>query len=170
MQRWALVVAESADRSVTRRRILVVLAVLGSLGGLLLVGRVVASDPVAYHAAVRPFADGWDGDEDRQLALAVSAARDEARRRGDLSGVPAAVGRSGVDVLAAEVRRPTASDGTVLLRVRLRVHDADDPARPEQVRCREVRITGAAADDVASRRTACPPAEQAPADRSDPAG
>jgi hypothetical protein len=167
VQRWALVVA---DRTPLRRRLLVLLAVLGSLGGMLLAGRIVASDPVAYHVPVWPFADGWDRDENRQLALAVAAARQGTRHGGDLSGMPAAMRRSGVEVLAAEVRRPTASEGTVLLRIRLRLRDPGDAASAVRVRCRDVLVTGQGAGDVISRRAACPATGPAPADRSDPAG
>jgi hypothetical protein len=165
-----LVVADAADRRSLRRRLAVILAVLGSVGGLLLIGRVLAADPVGYQVPVWPFADGRDRDENRQLAGAVAAAREETRRHADLSGVPAAVRRSGADVLSADIRRPTATDGTVLLRVRLRVRDPGDPGLPGQERCRAVLLTGQATSEVVSRRITCPPTGPPTGERVNPAG
>jgi hypothetical protein len=169
VERWALVVVDGTRRGRSRHHALVALAVLASVLGALLFGRVLASDPVAYHLTVWPFADGRDRDEARQVADATAAARGEAERSADLSGVPAAMRRSGVELLAVEVRNPRGQEGSALVRLRIRVRD--DPRLTVEQRCREVMVTGRTAGEVVSRRVACPPA--GPADvgrRPDPAG
>ena len=113
--------------------------------GVLVVGRVLAADPIGYGVPVWPLADAADVAEERVMASVVAAARADAASVGGLGGVPGAVEAGDVDVVRTQVQR---GGMAVWLLLRLRVPEVG-------VRCREVVVLGAAPVEVNSRRVEC---------------
>ncbi|WP_367135242.1 hypothetical protein [Saccharothrix sp. HUAS TT1] len=134
MQRLALVVRRT-DRGRGRYRwLLVVPAVLA----LVLVGRVVSTDPVGYGVPFWPFANGSDHVEHRVMDDVTTT----ARALGHLDEVPSALAAEGVEVLEVRI-----DAGSMWMRVRLHV--------PDGARCREVTVLGDTGIQVNSRRVDC---------------
>jgi hypothetical protein len=122
-----------------------VAVVLCVVVGVLVVGRVLAADPVGYGVPVWPLADAADLAEGRVMTSVVAAARADAASLGSLTGVPDAVKAGDVDVVRTQVQRGGLA---VWLLLRLRVPSVG-------IRCREVVVLGAAPVEVNSRRVEC---------------
>lgn len=123
----------------------VVALVLGAVAGVLVVGRVLAADPVGYGVPVWPFANAADLAEERVMSSVVAAARSDTAAVGGLAGVAGAVRAGDVEVVATQVQRGGLA---VWMRLRLTVPSVG-------VRCREVVVLGAAPVEVNSRRVEC---------------
>lgn len=118
---------------------------LAVLAGVLVVGRVLAADPVGYGVPVWPFANAADVAEGRVMSSVVTAARADAASLGSLAGVASAVRAGDVEVVRAQMQR---SGLAVWMLLRLRVPEVGE-------RCREVVVQGAAPVEVNSRRVEC---------------
>lgn len=123
----------------------VVAVALAVVAGLLLVGRVLAADPVGYGVPVWPFANAADLAEERVMSSVVAAARSDTAAVGSLAGVAGAVRAGDVDVVETQVQR---GGMAVWMLLRLTVPSVG-------VRCREVVVLGAAPVEVNSRRVDC---------------
>jgi hypothetical protein len=123
----------------------VVALVLGAVAGLLVVGRVLAADPVGYGVPVWPFANAADLAEDRVMSSVVAAARSDTAAVGGLAGVAGAVRAGDVEVVETQVQHGGLA---VWMLLRLTVPSVG-------VRCREVVVLGAAPVEVNSRRVEC---------------
>ncbi|WP_146174751.1 hypothetical protein [Umezawaea tangerina] len=142
MKRWELVTARPRPGG---SRLAVAAVLTAVVAGVLVVGRVLAADPIGYGVPVWPFADSADVAEDRVMRSVVTAARADAASLGNLTGVPTAVAAGDVEVLDTEVQP---SGMAVWMLLRLHVPSVG-------TRCREVVVLGATPVEVNSRTVAC---------------
>jgi hypothetical protein len=128
VKRWVLVLTErGSGREGKRRRIAAVLVVLGGLIGSLLVGGVLASDPIGYGVPIWPFADHLDRAENALFTQVVTAVRANLPLNPD----------------NAQVLRRTDAYGSEFWTLKLKVDG--------ETRCREVSV----GLTVTSRRVSC---------------
>ncbi|KAA2251239.1 hypothetical protein F0L68_38115 [Solihabitans fulvus] len=139
-----------------RRRLVAVLGAFAVLVGVLVAGRVLASDPIAYGVPVWPFANTLDGAENQQLDAVTAAIRAEAR--GAVGNVADVVRRHGVEVLSARIDRPADALASVLLELRFRLRDPgqDDRRDADTTRCRSLLVRGDPGLTMSSRALDCP--------------
>ncbi|WNV90657.1 hypothetical protein [Umezawaea sp. Da 62-37] len=142
VKRWQLVTAHPRP---TGSRLAVVALLTAVIAGALLVGRVLAADPIGYGVPIWPFANSADQAEDRVMQSVVKAARADAASLGNLTGIPSAIAAGDVEVIATK----TQPNGMAIwLLLRLHVPSVG-------TRCREAVVLGATPVEVNSRTVTC---------------